>query len=257
MTQKLVTLKKDYYLHLDKKARYLAHKLSRGINVTTLILDYIKELYDSAKSESYFQKDDEKFEVAYHHPISSELEFLIARVLHHYSSYKKLKWKIYLRRQVKKTAPDIRIENRRSSKTIAIIEVKAKAGWMQPFFSSERERKDMLRLKEQKSDFNPKELIKKVRKQLKKYHQTYHIARQRVFLFLPSLVSVHRKQSERQVKDYEEDFIRNSDLPRDNLILLSNNLLLDLSSNPSRKEYNPTERFKNFVSLLSEISKQL
>jgi len=254
MTQKLCTLKKDYYSHLDKKARYLAYKLSRGIDVTTLILDYIKELYDSAKSESYFQKDSEKFEVAYHNPISSELEFLIARVLHHYSSSKKLNWKIYLRKQVKKTAPDIRIERR--TKTIAIIEVKAKAGWMQPFFSSERERKDMIKLKERKSDFDPRVLIKKVRKQLKKYHQTYHIAPQRVFLFLPSLVLVHREKSTRQIEDYEKDFITNSGLPRDNLILLSNNLSLDLSSNPSRMEYNPTERFENFVSLLSEISKQ-
>jgi len=252
MAQKLAKLKKDYYSHLDKKARYLAHKLSRGIDVTTLILDYIKELYDSAKSESNFQ--NEKFKVAYHNPISSELEFLIARVLHHYSSSKKLNWMIYLRKQVKKTAPDIRIERRR--KTIAIIEVKAKAGWMQPFFSSERERKDMIKLKERKSDFDPRELIKKVRKQLKKYYQTYHIASRRVFLFLPSLVLVHREKSTRQVEDYEKDFIRNSDLPRDNLILLSNNLSLDLSSNPSRTEYNPTDRFKNFVSLLSEISQQ-
>lgn len=256
MAQKLAKLKKDCYSYLDRKARYVAGRLSTGKEVTPLLLDYIKVLYDSAKAESNFT--DERFEVAYHPPISSELEFLIARILYHYSNFKKHDWKIFLRRQaIKKgsqTAPDIRIESR--GKTISIIEVKAKAGWIQPFFSSERVKKDLIRLRQGKTDFDPRERIKKVSKQLEKYYRTYGMTPRHVFVFLPSLILVHRKKSKRQVEDYEKDFIKNSGLSRDNLILLSNNPSLNLSSNPSRKEYNPTNRLENFICLLSRISEK-
>jgi len=157
MAQKLTKLKKDYYNYLDRKARYIAYKLSKSQPATKLILDYIKELYESAKVDNL---KNNKFESAYHNPISSELEFLIARVLYHYSNFKKTDWKIYLRRQVGKTAPDIRIES--NNKTLAIIEVKAKAGWIQPFFSKERYAKDMKKLRSGESDFDPRDLIKKL-----------------------------------------------------------------------------------------------
>src|SRR3989344_7575268 len=97
MTQKLIKLKKDYYNYLDRKARYIAYNISKKQKVTKLLLDYIGELYDSAKSEISFK--NEKFEAAYHPPITSELEFLIARIFYYYSNFKKLEWKIYLRRQ--------------------------------------------------------------------------------------------------------------------------------------------------------------
>jgi len=80
-----------------------------------------------------------KFESAYHNAISSDCEFLISRVLYYFAHFKKLDWKIYLRRQFKGTAPDIRTES--GNKTIVIIEIKSKAGWIQSIFSKERYRK--------------------------------------------------------------------------------------------------------------------
>lgn len=250
MTQKLSKLKKDYYNYLDRKARLIAYKLSKSQPVTKLLLDYIKELYESAK---VYNLQNDKFESAYHNPISSELEFLIARVLYHYSSFKEKGWKIYLRRQIGKTAPDIRVES--NNKTLAIIEVKAKAGWIQPFFSKERYAKDIKKLKSGESDFNPRDLIKKVKKQLEKYCKTYNIKREQIFVLLPSLTLVHRKKSIQKIKDYKIWFEKKSRLPRENLILLSNTLLLDLSSNPSRKEYQPTNNFEKFVASLNQLSK--
>ena len=250
MTKKLVKLKQDYYLYLDRKARYIASQLCESKEVSKLLLDYIEELYESAKAGNF---ENDKFESAYHNPISSDLEFLIARILYHYSNQKRLNWKIYLRRQVGKTAPDIRVES--NNKTIAVIEVKAKAGWIQPFFSKERYKKDIKKLNEGKSKFDPREQIKKVRNQLKKYCTEYDIKPKQVFVLLPSLILVHRKKSPQTIQDYEKQFTKNSGLLKKNLLLLSFNLVLDLSSNPKRKDYSPTKRFEDFISSLRKLTK--
>lgn len=176
MTSKLIKIKKDFYNYLDRKARHIAYKLSKSKPVTKLILGYIQELYESAKIGNL---ENDKFESAYHNPISFDLEFLISRVLYHYSNFKGMDWKTYLRRQVGKTAPDIRVEL--YNKTLAVIEVKAKAGWIQPFFSEERYKKDMKKLKEGKSDFDPKDLIKKVKNQLEKNNRKRKIKKKLYF----------------------------------------------------------------------------
>ena len=250
MVQKLVQLKKDYYEYLDRKAKYVADKLSKSQPVTNLILDYTKELYNSAKIE-IDNFNNKKFESAYHNPISSELEFLIARILYHYSNSNKLNWKIYLRRQINKATPGIGIES--NIKTLAIIEIKAKAGWIQPLFSKKRYQKDKKKLKEGRSSFNPEELINKTKTRLKKYCQTYNIEPKQIFVILPSLERVHRKTLTEKLEDYEKWFAKSSELPKENFILLSKNLNLDLSSNPKRKEYKPTKRFERLISLLSRI----
>lgn len=248
--KKLEFIKIKYQQYLDRKARNLAYSLGKSKKVTSLLLDYIKELYDSAKSESDFTSDN--FETAYHSPISSDLEFLLARTLYHYANLKKLGWKIYLRKQVGKTAPDIRIE--RDNRTLAIIEIKAKAGWIQAFFSKERFDSEMKKLRAGTGKFDPRELVKKVRGQIDKYYETYNIASDQIFIFLPTLKLVHRKRYSSQMKDYDSYFQKTSGLPRKNLILLSSNFLLDLSANPSRADYKPTSRFESLISFLSKFN---
>lgn len=247
MKKKLIQLKKNYYNYLDKKARHVAFNLFKKRKITNLLLDYISELYDSANVEKDFS--NKRFESAYHNPITSELEFLIARILYHYSNVNNLNWKVFLRRQKRKTAPDIRID--KNNKTIAIIEIKAKAGWIQPFFSSEREKKDVKKLKDGTGKYNPKDLIKRQKVQLSKYVKTFKISKEQIFLLLPTLSGVHRKNSNRKLSDYEDDFIRNSGLSKDNLILLSKNLSLNLSSECKRKDYKPTDEFEKFINILS------
>jgi hypothetical protein len=249
MDTKLGELKRSYYAKLDGRARRIARIMSKGGPVGLRLLRSVEGLYLSAL---YTQKsfDQVDFKEHYHPPISSELEFLVARILHHYSYLKELHWSVHVRCQKGKTAPDIRIEH--CGKTLAIVEIKARAGWIQPFFSSERAGKDMAKLREGKSTFNPEDLIRRVNNQFRKYCVTYSITPKQVFVLLPTLALVHRKRSKRVLKDYENDFARNSGLPRNNLILLSNNLRLDLSQIGRGKEYAPTKRFEGLVQSLVE-----
>lgn len=246
MPTKLIQLKKNYYNYLDTRARHIAFNLSKRRKVTKLLLDYISELYDSVKVEKDFT--NKKFESAYHPSVTPELEFLIARILYHYSNFKNLNWKIYLRRQFRKTAPDVRIE--KDGKTIAVIEIKAKVGWMQYFFNRETEKKDIKKLKEGKTDWDARKAIKITRNQLFKYVKTYGISKDQLFVFLPTLTLVHKQRSKRTLRDYEKDFEKNSRLKKENFILLSKNLTLDLDPDCKRKDYQPTDRFERFVKKL-------
>jgi len=96
---KLIRLKENYYKYLDKKSRHVARLLSMKRPITNLLLKYINELYNSARLDASFK--NKNFESAYHNPISSDLEFLVARILYHYSIYKKLNWKILEKMSIK------------------------------------------------------------------------------------------------------------------------------------------------------------
>lgn len=244
----LVQSKKAYYKSLDDTALVIANEVvayrSEKEPVASIsLMKEIANLYSSAKAEQFFKDDD--FEAAYHSPISNDLEFLLSRILYHYAKLKKLSWKIYLRRQVGKAAPDIRIE--RDGKTIAVLEVKAKAGWIQAFFSRDREKSERKQLRAGRSYQDPRETIKRVRSQIDKYAKIYDIPRTSVFVFLPSFTHVHRVRSGRSVGDYIEDFVRNSKLKKKNLILLSNNPSLDLSNTNDEAVFNPTNNFEKFI----------
>ena len=112
----------------------------------------------------------------------------------------------------------------------------------------------MMRLKQGKSNFDPNDLIKSMKGKFKKYSEKYGVTPNQVFMLLPSLMHVHRKKSHRKLKDYETDFENNSGLPKKNLILLSTNLLLDLSRPKKEKEYEPTTRFEKLVDTLVDLS---
>lgn len=186
----MIESKLKYYQDIDQNAKNVAENFKRNLPVTETVLNSIIAMYESAKVEQTFKNDF--FETAYHSPITNELEFYIARILYHLSKLENKNWKILLRRQESKTAPDIRIV--KENKTIAIIEVKAKAGWIQPFLSQERYNYDKKRLQDGKSNFDPDNLIASSKRQLTKYFDTFGITKNDVFLFLPTLALVHRKK---------------------------------------------------------------
>lgn len=245
-------IKSEYYHRLDNIAEDLAKRVSANMTITTELISLISDLYKSANCEKEFC--EENFECAYHNPITSELEFLIARILYHFSNINKLGWTIHLRRQSrgkdgKLHVPDVLI--RKKEKVIAVIEIKAKAGWIQPFFSSERVKKDLERLERGDSNFNPKDMIAQLRKSLESYAYNYDIDYKKVFLLLPTLALVHRKKHKRELEDYKKDFAENSGLPKENLIIFSKNLRLDLALNKFKLEdYEPTDEFENFLKKL-------
>jgi hypothetical protein len=246
------TFKRSYYKSLDQTATSIADSLSSEQKVTADILQVIIDLYKSAKVELDFA-DTNKFQSAYHSPITSELEFFISRILFHFSEKNNLGWTIYLRKQKGKTAPDIRIA--RKEKTIAIIEIKAKAGWIQPLLSQDRYDSDMLRLSNGKSKFNPDDLIASSKNQLQKYQNTFELDTEDIYFFLPTLCLVHRKRYDKQVWDYCGYFEKTSGLSRDNLILLSSNMLLDLSRANSTTQLQPTSSFERMIYKLKRTNK--
>src|SRR5690606_14041577 len=142
-----------------------------GNEYTESVLNTTARLYRSAKSEISFA--DEHFESAYHSPITGDLEFFLARVLYWYSRHNALGWKIYLRRQTQKVAPDIRVEV--GGKTIAVIEVKAKAGFQQCCYSRERFEYDRERFNSKKCSTDPQELVDRLRGQITKYMAAFDL----------------------------------------------------------------------------------
>ena len=241
----MLSYKKLYYDSIDKMAKKIADNFVAGDLVTEDILKFINELYDSAKVEQSFKTSS--FETAYHAPISSELEFYIARIFYHLSELERKEWKILLRKQQSKTAPDIRIE--KGGKTVAIVEIKAKAGWIQPFFSEQRYNVDKERF-ENGSSFDPDALIVKSREQLTKYFQVFAITNDDIFLFLPTLALVHRKKYNTTLEEYRNYFSQTSGFPEENLILLLENKSLDLSLAIEGKELSPTRDFEKLLDKL-------
>lgn len=242
----MIDSKLKYYQDIDQNAKNVAVNFKRNLPITETVLSSIIAMYESAKVEQNFK--DDFFETAYHSPITSELEFYIARILYHLSKLENKNWKILLRRQESKTAPDIRIV--KENKTIAIIEVKAKAGWIQPFLSQERYNYDKKRLQDGKSNFDPDNLIASSKRQLTKYFDTFGITKNDVFLFLPTLALVHRKKYTTDFNVYYNYFATTSGLPKENLILLSENKRLDLSYRTT--ELLPTNDFEKLLTKLNE-----
>ena len=249
MNEKLNELNKSFYDGIDAMSADIANKLLNGETITKDLLLDIAELYEASKCEKLFE--NKNFEVAYHEAISSKMEFFISRILYHYSKLKLLGWKIYLRRQVGKTAPDVRIE--KNGKTIAILELKAKTGWIQPLFSYDRFEKDMEKFKMKKTGKNPDDLIKRTISQMDKYVDTFSIKKQNIFFIIPTLREAHRIKYNKKLEDYRNYFKKITGLDDKNIIILSNNLGLDLDKIESKEEYEPTNEFENFIKYLSNL----
>ena len=243
---KMTNSRLKYYQDIDEKAKVIAHDFVRKVPITEKVLIAIISMYESAKVEQHFK--DEFFETAYHSPITGELEFFISRILYNLSMALNKNWKILLRRQENKTVPDIRLL--KNNKTFAILEVKAKAGWIQPFLSPERFQNDKLRLQNHKSKFDPDNLIRNSRNQLKKYFENFNISNNDIFLFLPTLALVHRKKYKTDLEGYYNYFATTSGLPKENLILLSKNKRLDLSY--MTNDLLPTNDFEKLLTKLAK-----
>lgn len=249
MTKQSITNEmRSFYKLLDDEALCLAKSFTLGQSITIEILKIIHELYKSIKLTDY---EDDFFESAYHNPITSDVEFFLARIFYHVSMLKKLNWKIYLRRQENKCAPDIRIE--RNNKTIGIIEIKVKVGWIQQFFSDKRVQNDLKRLEEGKSNFDPYKRIEEIKGQIDKYIKVFDINKQGIFMLVVSLSNVHRKKNNEGLDYYKKTFKNNSGLEISNLVLLSNNLELDLSIEGDYSKYNPSSDFEYMLRYLNKL----
>ncbi len=221
--QNLCKAKSQYVMAIDGLAHQNATGLAAGRDVTERLVEQLEAIYKAAREERRYK--DAAFESAYHTPVTGDFEFLVARTLCHYGLKLSLNWKVFLRRQVTRTAPDIRVTV--GDRTLGIVEIKTKLGWMQPFFSSQQATKDARRLREGKSDFNPTYAIDQWREQLDKYAKVFKVRKECVFVLVPSLRHVHRKKHGLTLANYRQTFARNSGLPEQNLVLLSDDLDYD------------------------------
>lgn len=228
---------------IDEIASSLNEEFIQNGSISENLLKTIFRLYSSARIEQELK--NQYFEAAYHPPITGELEFLISRILYHYSKSKELNWKILLRKQENRTSPDIRIISK--NKTIAIIEIKANGGWIQPFLSKARYDHDRDRKNAMITNFDPDDFIAKQKKQLEKYQITFNLKPEDIFYFLPTLAAVHRKKDGTTLDDYYKYFSAVSGLPHSNFVLLSSNLYLKLSNNPTIENLCPLMSFENMV----------
>jgi|SRR5208283_900266 len=215
----------EYYESIDAKSKELAHSASENQKISANAIKFINEIYQSVKTEN--KSDGDHFDSAYHLTITPFVEFFIARIFYHYSEYNDLKWYIKLRRQEKKTVPDIRIYQKVNAKerTIALIEIKTRVSWMQACFSEYRSKKDEKYRQEKGSDVNS---IKKFQEQIQKYLDTYHITEEQFFVFIPTLSGAYKPTIEADIEKYKMWFYRMMNLKEENLILLSNNPRLNL-----------------------------
>jgi len=237
-----------------------------GTKLSWDLLKQISAIYAGAKVENSIEPS-ENFSAAYHTPITGDLEFLIARTLYYYgnpvegvNANENLGWAVHLRRQQKKKgmmlAPDIRIE--RQGRTIGIIEIKARVGWMQAFFSKARLEEDIAQGKG-----NSRELIGKAQAQLEKYIDGYdfgHLKTERMFMLIPSLEAAHRKKRTRETfKVFKRTFVEHSGLKEKNLVVLTKDLNYDagmLSKSSGKAQLaNPDEVTGDFEKMVSLISK--
>jgi len=80
----IIQARKSYINAVDAKAKEIAEKRHNKKSITNDILNFIKELYSAAKIEIENQQELPNFSQAYHNPITSDLEFFIARIIFHY-----------------------------------------------------------------------------------------------------------------------------------------------------------------------------
>jgi hypothetical protein len=242
----------DFYTCIDVKSKDIADLASKDQNITEITLNFIREIYQSIKVESEFRNN--YFKSSYHLTITPLLEFFIARILYHYSTNNNLNWKINLRCQERKTSPDIRIyiSENGEERTIGIVEIKARASWMQACFSEDSAISDETKRQEKSEKKNS---IEDFQGQIGKYLETYSITGDQFFVFVPSLFGVDRRKYKRNIEDYKNWFSFVTKLGERNLILLSNNPRLNLETE-NVDDLRVTHNFELMLKTLANNSKQ-
>jgi len=234
---------------LDEKAEALCQEFVNTGLISQKLMETIREIYVSAKAET--DKDNERFKVSYHTPITGELEFLIGRIMYYYL-FDKAGVKVFVRCQEEKCAPDIRITKNGENK--AIIEIKATGGWIRPFLSKERFNKDTEKFMNGEFKTDPKDFIREQKEKLTKYQKTFKLKKEKVFFFIPTLGAVHNKNYKSKLPDYYKYFNEVSGLPKQNLVLLSSELTLGLNNKEvDLKKLSPINNFEKMLSKIQTL----
>ncbi len=247
-------LRYNHFIAINDSAKSIAKKFSKGKIISEAVLKTIISLYKSAQTERRFREPG-KFDCAYHAPVTHDFEFFIARILYYHNEIHKLGWEILLRKQKGGMVPDVRIA--KNDKNIAIIEAKVKGGFIQHFLSEDRFNNDIIRFPSGETKYNPVEKVKEQREQLDKYLNHFEVDKENLFYVIPTLAMVHRKKYGKDAESYSTNFNKNSSIPKENFVLISNSLALDLAEDGHdiniNVEYEPTDRFERMLTKLSSL----
>lgn len=224
--QSIIDIKGMYNSHIDATANGMAIQFVEGKPITIEVLQFLNSLYESAKLNQF--NDFDAFESAYHNPVTSDFELLLARIIYHIAKIKGKQWKVLLRKQKGKCAPDIRIEH--EGRSICVIEIKVKVGWSQDMFSNERYQYDLNKFGKDPNRSDPKIRIEKLSSQYSKYIDTFKVSSNEIYVIVGSLQNVHRKKNKGfDIDYYKKSFMGNSQLEYENIIILAHSLDRDMS----------------------------
>jgi len=247
-------LRYNHFIAINDSAKDVAKKYSKGKKISEAVLKTIISLYKSAQTERRFREPG-KFDCAYHAPVTHDFEFFISRILYYHNEINNLGWEILLRKQKNKIVPDVRIAI--DGKNIAIIEIKAKGGFIQQFLSEDRFKSDEINFPLGKSKYDPHKLVEEQREQLHKYLRTFEVEKENLFYIIPTLAMVHRKYYGAVYESYINNFNLRSGIPKENFVLISKSLDLDLANDGHDidipVDLQSTDCFENMLGKLLQI----
>lgn len=219
MRNELIHLREQHIEILDNFSKELAEEIKKGNLITGKMIQVIVNLYDTAKIEKKINENN-GFSSSYHPPVTSDFEFIMARLIFHVGKIFNKDWKVDLRRQVNKATPDIRIS--KNNNTLWILELKVSLGWIRSFICPTFYKKS-LEMKNNGKNWNPDIFNKEQARQLEKYSETYSISKNRIFFVVPSLASIHYRRDSNGlvIDDYRNHFKSVSGLSAENLVIFN------------------------------------
>lgn len=246
MRNELMQLREQHIEILDNFSKELAEEIKKGKLITEKMIQAIVNLYDTANIE---KKINEKngFSSAYHSPVTSDFEFIFARLIYHIGIIFNKGWKVDLRRQINKTTPDIRIS--KNDKTLWILELKVSLGWIRSFICPTFYKKSIER-KNSRNKWDPDIFNKEQARQLEKYSESYSISKNRIYYVVPSLASIHYRKDSKDlvIDDYRNHFKKVSGLSAENLVIFNENLIQRLNiPRETSQNFSPTKDLENMI----------
>jgi len=248
MKNDLMSVSIQHFKIIDEYSLKLANDFKSDKTITYQMIQAIVDFYDTANIEKNI--NTERFTSAYHTPVTADFEFLLARLLFHIGILYKKEWKIDLRRQEKKATPDIRISN--GGKTLWILELKVGMSWAKSFICPTFYKKAIKKY-EIDNKWDPDLFNRKCSLVLDKYSEIYSIPKEKIFLVIPSLASIHyrRESKHLNLNDYRNHFNSVSGLPNRNLVIFNNNLLQNLANPKEAKvPFQPTMELESMITKL-------
>ena len=241
--------KKTFYEYIDRDAGS-AIEDSKENRITKKILEDIGMLYSSSDMtmKELAKKAPLLEYTAMNVSLATEISNYFSRICFHITDHYKKNWEVLLRRELGELTPDVIIAERKTSQTEKLSPEKIKAvielipqEWIRAFIVEKGE--NCWGWQIEKTDICSVES----RAYFQKYVTTLGVSLSDIFVILPTL-SVSPQNSVKNITELQECFSRNTGIPAENLVILSENRFLQESGTFT----NLTTHFEEFLQKLLE-----